>query len=218
MYANLYVCIYIQVSILLCFCWLGVVLGVVAGIYLAHNTVAFDNEEYFREKMSSMKDAKLPWREWFPAKMLSIGKYSCIIIPHVCIIVGTNVLYVYLKSIVDSTVVFFFVELFMVGFELIWLNVVVSRSVCHANSLLKMNMQQHNMIALQAYLSITTTIIGPMIASATTDSNCFLDAFRTIPSVTSQYPFVFCGKFDEVFQFLQHTMILFSDLYSLITY
>lgn len=181
-------------SILLCFTWLGVVISSVYLTYTAHNAIAFDDKAYHEEK----KTSKLPWRQSLHERFILALKYLCINIPHICVITATNVLYVYLKSIVNSKTSFFFVELFLVAFDLVWLNLVVSRSVSYANDWLQMNMKKHNMIALQSYISIYTTIIGPMIASAISDSNCFSDAIRTIPTVTSTYPFEFCGKFDEV--------------------
>ena len=181
-------------SILLCFTWLGVVIISVNSTYTAHNAVALDDKVYHEEK----KRSTLPWRQSLQRRFIKALKYSCIGMPHICIITATNILYVYLKSIVASKTEFFFVELFLVAFDLAWLNIVVSRSVSYANDRLQMDMKKHHMIALQSYISIYTTVIGPMIASAISDSNCFSDAFRTIPTVTSTYPFEFCGKFDEV--------------------
>ena len=96
-----------------------------------------------------------------------------------------------------SKVIFLFVELFMAAFELIYLYIVASKIIHFCDVTLKMNMKLHQKIALQAFLSIVTTVLGPMAASVVGDSNCFKDALTTRETITSEYPFIFCGKFDE---------------------
>tara|TARA_A100001015_G_scaffold319844_1_gene444126 strand:+ start:2037 stop:4601 length:2565 start_codon:yes stop_codon:yes gene_type:complete len=186
-------------AILLLLTWMLVALYVSLTTYKAHEQVGYDLDDYLVEKKAREKEnqAKSSFQR-LQQRVIFWSKCAIIVTPHLVVIMCVNLLYVHWTATVHSKVVFFFIEIFMVAFELLWCNFVTSRSITHGNELLYIGLKQHQKIAMLTFLSIFATILGPMVASAISDSNCFSDALNTRPTVVSVYPLSFCGKFDEV--------------------
>ena len=131
--------------------------------YEAHNKVAYNEAAYHAEKKMARKKKNLvPWTEEILKDSALLLKCSCILAPQLFVIIGANFLYVYMQSIVTSKVYFFFIEIFMVRFELLLINVVLPRTISYGNQFLEMNLRQHQKIALQAPVPWICRITRPL--------------------------------------------------------
>jgi hypothetical protein len=139
--------------------------------------------------------------------------YATFLLIDVVVVVGVNVLYVYI-AIYQSSAVLVLAQVLMSFFKLLW-NSVCMDDILHAlvgrfaPQLLQgqgyVKAYRVRLMSLQVFTALLNSVVLPCLVVAAVSPNCFYNVFQSAPTVTSAFRYQACSYFDASGECLTYT-------------